>query len=196
MKTIATKDERKMIIMKTRKAVVSFVALIMVASLLGGFCIPAFAAAGDDLVAVAQNELKNYPNGRKPYKTGTWCARFVSWCGKQAGIPIPNSAGVSRFWEGYAGNNPNYKLHLKSDDDGYIPQPGDLIVWRDKAGKLKDGRKYPRSTRSNGKGRSHIGIVEKVVGDTVYAIEGNSDKKVKSKTYKLWVNTTGYVSYL
>lgn len=49
----------------------------------------------DKIASVAEKE-----NGKKegdknaPYATGAWCARFVVWCAKQAGIPanvVPNS---------------------------------------------------------------------------------------------------------
>lgn len=80
---------------------------------------------------------------------GAWCAMFVSWCANQAGIstevlPKFASCHVGMEW-------------FKEKDlwrvNGYVPSMGDLIFFND---------------------CSHVGIVEKVIDDIIYTIEGNA----------------------
>jgi len=89
---------------------------------------------------------------------GPWCAYFVSWAARQAGVPIGDSGqGFGRVddvmaWGQRAG---------KALPAGSTPQPGDLIVWDE-----------------------HIGIVESVGTDgSIHTIEGNSSDSVATRTY-------------
>ena len=89
---------------------------------------------------------------------GPWCAYFVSWAARQAGVPIGDSGqGYGRVddvmaWGQRAG---------KALPAGATPQPGDLIVWDE-----------------------HIGIVESVGADgSINTIEGNSSDSVAQRTY-------------
>ena len=90
---------------------------------------------------------------------GPWCAYFVSWAAKQAGMPLGEQGqgfgGVSAVadWAQRTG---------RSLPAGSTPQPGDLIVW----------------------GGRHIGIVESVdAGGSIHTIEGNSSNAVSRRTY-------------
>jgi hypothetical protein len=89
---------------------------------------------------------------------GPWCAYFVSWAARQAGVPIGDGGqGYGRVddvmaWGQRAG---------KALPAGSTPQPGDLIVWDE-----------------------HIGVVESVGADgTINTIEGNSSDQVARRTY-------------
>jgi hypothetical protein len=89
---------------------------------------------------------------------GPWCAYFVSWAARQAGVPIGDSGqGYGRVddvmaWGQRAG---------KALPAGSTPQPGDLIVWDE-----------------------HIGIVESVGTDgSINTIEGNSSDSVARRQY-------------
>ncbi len=89
---------------------------------------------------------------------GPWCAYFVSWAARQAGVPIGDSGqGYGRVddvmaWGQRAG---------KALPAGSTPQPGDVIVWDE-----------------------HIGIVEAVDPDgTIHTIEGNSSNMVARRDY-------------
>lgn len=78
-----------------------------------------------------------------------WCASFISWCARQAGIPtavIKNSTVA----------DPGYRYFNVTCKDGkdYTPVSGDLFFKRD---------------------FSHVGLVYQVVGDYIYTIEGNTD---------------------
>lgn len=91
---------------------------------------------------------------------GPWCADFVSWCARQAGVPLGEHGegfqGVGAIWEWAEANG-----RAVPADDG-PPQPGDLIVW----------------------GEEHVGIVESVDPDgTIHTIEGNSSDQVAQRTY-------------
>jgi len=81
-----------------------------------------------------------------------WCAAFVYWCfseaAKQLDVPNPlyKTAGVLHHWNNTKG------LKTKTN-----PQAGDIFIM------------------DYGKGNGHTGIVERVVGDIVHTIEGNTN---------------------
>lgn len=88
---------------------------------------------------------------------GHWCAFFVLWCAKQAGIPTSiicqsPSCGSCSYFINWLKSNHCWK------DKSYIPQYGDLIFfdWE------QDGS------------CDHVGIVQGVSGSTIYTIEGNT----------------------
>ena len=90
---------------------------------------------------------------------GPWCAYFVSWAAKQAGMPLGEqgqgfgSVSAVADWAQRTG---------RSLPAGSRPQPGDLIVW----------------------GGEHIGIVESVdANGSIHTIEGNSSNAVSRRTY-------------
>ena len=89
---------------------------------------------------------------------GPWCAYFVSWAARQAGVPIGDSGqGFGRVDDVYAWAQKTGKA-LPA---GATPAPGDLIVWDE-----------------------HIGVVESVGADgSIRTIEGNSSDKVSQRTY-------------
>ena len=90
---------------------------------------------------------------------GPWCAYFVSWAARQAGVPLGDhgqgfgSVDAVYAWAQSAG---------KAIPAGSgAPQPGDLIVWDE-----------------------HIGVVESVGPDgSIRTIEGNSSDQVARRTY-------------
>jgi hypothetical protein len=89
---------------------------------------------------------------------GPWCAYFVSWAARQAGVPLGDQGqGFGRVddvmaWAQNTG---------KALPAGSTPAAGDLIVWDE-----------------------HIGVVESVDPDgTIHTIEGNSSDKVSQRTY-------------
>lgn len=98
-----------------------------------------------------------------------WCAEFVWWCFMKAGLSnlVPKDASADGLQDGivkYRGgkwvmkkayNNTTKKNHLKKF------RPGDVVTFD--------------FGRNNGY-RQHIGIIEKVVGNYVICIEGNTSK--------------------
>lgn len=91
---------------------------------------------------------------------GPWCAYFVSWCSRQAGVPLGEHGegfgSVSALWSWAEQSGRAIPASAGP------PQPGDLIVW----------------------GGEHVGIVEAVDPDgTIHTIEGNSSDQVAQRTY-------------
>ena len=125
-----------------------------------------------DLVSVAAKEI-GYKEGANNYtKYGAWlgtpniqwCQAFVTWCCFQSGVGGRVSKTASTD-TGMAYFKKKNRFEWKSS---YFPQRNDIIYFK-----------------SNGS--SHVGIVEKAVGNlksgTIYVIEGNYGGKVCRNTY-------------
>jgi hypothetical protein len=103
---------------------------------------------------------------------GPWCAYFVSWAAKNAGVPLGEagqgfgSVSAVSAWAQRTGR-------WSPAASGTPPQAGDLVVW----------------------GGRHIGIVESVdAGGQVHTIEGNSSNMVTRRTHDASGDgATGYV---
>ncbi|EBQ8762752.1 CHAP domain-containing protein [Salmonella enterica] len=86
-----------------------------------------------------------------------WCAAFVVWCHKEAGVDsIPHTGGVLDMW------NKAYKQHAVLN-----PQPGDVFI------------------QDHGGGNGHAGIVESVNGQTINTIEGNTNDEGSREGYEV-----------
>lgn len=99
-------------------------------------------------------DLKNHPGG----SDWAWCAFFVSWCMKQAGVPVTvyNWASPNCGWAGIY-TNPQNKDYIKSGTvytyfDSSKIQAGDVVFFE----------------------WGHAGLIYKVEGNQYYTIEGNS----------------------
>ena len=92
---------------------------------------------------------------------GPWCAYFTSWAAREAGVPLgDNGQGFGRVDDVYAWAQKSGKT-VPNTGGNVTPQPGDLIVWDE-----------------------HIGVVKNVDGDgTIHTIEGNSSDRVSERTY-------------
>ncbi len=90
---------------------------------------------------------------------GPWCAYFVSWAAREAGVPIGDSGqGYGLVDDVWAWGERAGKATPAASGP---PQPGDLIVWDE-----------------------HIGVVESVAADgAITTIEGNSSNSVARRTY-------------
>ena len=113
------------------------------------------------------------PRGYKMSYTNPWCATFVTACAIKCGATdiIPKECSCNKMIELFK------KLGCWVENDSHIPSPGDILFydWDD-----------------NGKGDNkgeveHVGIVEKISGDTVTIIEGNygTTKDCKRRTLKV-----------
>lgn len=112
-------------------------------------------ASGDDIFINYYNQLTGTTFD---VDTTPWCAIFVTYNLRKAGIPTsicPSFAGCTYVRDKFLIPKNIYKLRTS----GYIPKPGDLILfnWNKKADTLQ-----------------HVGLVEKVEGSLIYTIEGNS----------------------
>lgn len=105
------------------------------------------------------NSHKPLARGYKVKYTDDWCATFVSAVAIKLGYTdiMPTECGCEEM----------IKLHKKlgswDENDARVPNPGELIFydWQDDG--KGDNRGYT----------NHVGIVEKVVGNTITVIEGN-----------------------
>ena len=111
--------------------------------------------------------VDQYGNGKKTYGY-PWCASFVTWCARMAGIPdgtLTSSVNCA-YWVNWFRSNGRYYER----STGYVPQKGDLIFFRD-AGSPKLS--------------THVGIVRYTCGGIVYTIEGNQNQQVSLVAYAL-----------
>lgn len=96
---------------------------------------------------------------KMPYD-GAWCSAFASAVAIKCGYTeiIPTEVSCYYHIELFK------KIGCWVEDDNYVPKPGDYILydWED-TGK-----------GDNVGGPNHIGIVEKVVGNTIHIIDGNN----------------------
>lgn len=98
----------------------------------------------------------------------SWCAMFVTWCARQAGIPtsvISNSAYATIGSRTYGFNKCPYY-----DKEGFEPRPGDLIIF------------YRDDDMAD---NAHVGLVYRVIGNTVTVVEGNKYNQVRVRLFSL-----------
>jgi hypothetical protein len=91
---------------------------------------------------------------------GPWCAYFVSWVARQAGVPLGGQG------QGFGSVDALYSWAQQTGraytpGSGRTPQPGDLMVFNE-----------------------HIGLVESVdANGTIHTIEGNSGDQVARRVH-------------
>ena len=130
-----------------------------------------------NIVDVARSQIGNI--GGQPYWSWygfdnrvEWCACFVSWCANECGyiddglIPKTTSCQAGVNW---------FKERGEWQDRDYIPKSGDIVYfdWDSKETGGQDGV------------ADHVGIVEKVINDMIYVIEGNSDDRCSERIYHI-----------
>lgn len=105
------------------------------------------------------------------WKKDPWCATFVSAVAIKLGYTdiIPTECSCNKMIELFK------SLDAWVEDESVTPKTGWILFydWEDNAA-------------GDNKGRSdHVGIVEKVVGNTITIIEGNYSNSVKRRTLKV-----------
>lgn len=115
------------------------------------------------------------PEGYAAQKNDPWCAEFVSACaiqafGKKDALTFfPLTASCPRMITIAKSKS------IWQERDSYVPAAGDLVLYDwDDSGK-GDNRNSP----------DHVGIVEKIKGNEITVIEGNSSDKVKRRVIKV-----------
>lgn len=133
----------------------------------------------EDLITIAIKELGYEEVGENHTKYGkwygmdgaAWCHMFVSWCAYQVGILgnlVPKTASTTQGMQWFLSKG---RFQYKGK---YTPKRNDIIYFKSS-------------------GASHVGIVEKVTGNTVHTIEGNTSNRVARRTYSLnHERITGY----
>ena len=117
------------------------------------------------------NSQKPLPVGYAVKYTDAWCATFVSAVAVKLGYTdiIPPECSCPRMVTLLQNKG------IWVEDDAHVPSVGDIVFydWEDSG------------TGDNRGGADHVGIVEKVVGDTITVIEGNYSDSVKRRTLKV-----------
>lgn len=117
------------------------------------------------------NADKPLPRGYKVSYTDAWCATFVTACAIKCGATdiIPKECSCNKMIELLKG------LGCWVENDAHLPSPGDLIFydWEDKG------------TGDNTGVSDHVGIIEKVSGNTITVIEGNYNDACKRRVLNL-----------
>lgn len=106
--------------------------------------------------------------GYKVRYTDAWCATFVSAVGILCGLTgiMPTECGCPKMISLYKA------LGRWAESDGYIPTPGDIIMYD-----------WDDTGRGDNSGNpDHVGIVEKVDNGSITVIEGNYSNTVKRRT--------------
>lgn len=114
------------------------------------------------------NAHKPLARGYKVKYKDAWCATFVSAVAIECGATdiIPTECGCDNQIALFK------KIGSWEERDNYIPKGGEVIYydWQD-------------SGKGDNRGDvEHVGIVQKVVGSTIYVIEGNYNNKVGIRT--------------
>lgn len=127
------------------------------------------AAVRDRIKEVARDELgyrEGAGNRNKYGPTGAWCSNFATWVWRKSGVDI----GILPFTgDVYEWGRDHGLAYGKNDLDQ--ARPGDVLLFG-------TGPQSPSTS-------THIGIVEKVDGDRVTLIEGNSSDSVRRVTHTL-----------
>lgn len=153
-----------------------------------------FTGYRDNIVAIAVGELGNAePDGDNKYvqfyneiagvkwsvDSTPWCAIFVTWCARKAGIP---ATSILNFAYCPYGIDWFKKAGTWMTRGSYTPKKGDIIFFDWSGG--TDGVS------------DHVGIVESVVDNTVNTIEGNTSSMVARRSYSLSdPDIVGYGTY-
>ena len=98
-------------------------------------------------------------NNGVDYSCLDWCAMFISWCARQAGIPESILKNACRAGPSNEAGCFNITWYTGTS---YTPCSGDLFFT---------------------KSRSHVGLVYYTDGSYFYTIEGNASNKVKTNKY-------------
>jgi cell wall-associated NlpC family hydrolase len=133
------------------------------------------SAKGADVVHAARSQLgvrENPPgSNRNPYgPTAAWCSSFATAMWRKAGVRIPvlPFSGDVYHWGQENG-------HAYGKNSLHEARPGDVLIFG-------TGPQNPSTS-------THIGIVEKVEGNQVTMIEGNSGDAVRRNTHTLSAST-------
>lgn len=114
------------------------------------------------------NSHKPLARGYAVKYTDAWCSTFASAVAIAAGLTdiIPTECGCEKHIQLFKG------LGSWQENDAYVPSPGDYVFydWDDSGAGDCTGS------------ADHVGIVEKVSGQTITVIEGNYSDSVKRRT--------------
>ena len=133
----------------------------------------------DKIVKIAQGEIGTKEHGDNCQKYSrqcvSWCSLFAMWTWEKAGVDVDNDKYAFTGDVYNTGKNKGTAYSSKNLKDA---KPGDVLLFG-------TGPDSPSTSK-------HIGVVEKVDGDTVTTIEGNagpSTDRVVREQHKLSAGT-------
>ena len=114
------------------------------------------------------NAQSPLPRGTRMLASWPWCAAFVSTVSLQCGLRdiMPTECGCPGMVRLYQ------EIGRWTENDAYIPSPGDVIFYDWKDTGYGDNVGQP----------DHVGIVTACDGQTMTIIEGNCDNAVKTRS--------------
>lgn len=145
----------------------------------------------EDMANIALSQVGN--DYSKYGLASHWCAAFVSWCARQAGIGEDQIQTYYSCWAGIQWFQSQGRFHESAYRGGsYLPVTGDIIFFN------------WNSILGNDDG-NHTGIVVRVENGMVYTVEGNTDgysaafwdtSRVTENSYSIGSPyITGYATY-
>jgi hypothetical protein len=117
------------------------------------------------------NTIKPLPVGYKLKYSDAWCAGTVSAAAQVCGATdiVPTECSCPRMI------TKAQKMGIWVEADDYVPSPGDILLYD-----------WDDSGKGDNKGGSdHVGVVEKISGNSMTIIEGNYSNAVKRRTLKV-----------
>ncbi len=126
------------------------------------------------------NSYRPLARGYKVKYTDAWCAAFVSAVAIKCGLTdiIPLECSCGKMIE------KAQKKGIWVEDDAYIPNTADIILYHWKDSGVGDNKSWP----------NHVGIVESVNNNTIKVIEGNLNNAVGYRNIKVNGKTIrGYI---
>lgn len=136
------------------------------------------SAAHKKLIDTYNTRLPKLPRGYRMTYSDAWCAATMTYIGIVLGIShvILPECSCSKMIELYKAQG------RWMEDDDYVPQPGDLVMydWSAEKGECTGAP-------------DHVGMVVSVEGKTIRVIEGNYDNMVKGREICVeYVKTRGF----
>ncbi len=151
---------------KFRRMTAVLLAVVMTTMMIPIATVTVSAGQRDDIVNIAINEANTnggYLGSSNKYNNWnglSWCAYFVVWCARQAGIDsdiIPDNYSCSSIKRWYEDRG---MWHYSAYYDGnYTPRAGDLVIY---------------DWNYNPDDGDHIGIVTGISGGCINTVEGNT----------------------
>ncbi len=165
----------------------------------------------EDLINVARSQVGYHASSSKSNLSGTaksgdgcveyfnlispstmgnaWCATFVTWCFREAGIPtsiMPSATGCGKVRNSVKNQGATYH----SRESGYKPKKGDIILYESMANNYsyyvvkRDSNGFPTST-------SHVGIVSKDYNESTKKFTTIQRKGAVVKEFEQGINVKG-----
>lgn len=116
---------------------------------------------------------------------GAWCAMFVSWCAREAGVStgvIPKYCAVRSYYSYYHRSGRKFYSWKKIRSGSYKPKKGDLIMYANVKGGVAHHIGYVISSSYSGKKL------------TLVTVEGNTKDQVRKVTMKLTKSGSGKIN--